>query len=121
MKNFKTADAYIKSFPAPVQAQLKQIRKIILAAAKAAEENIAYGMVGYKLYGKPLIYFAAFKKHIGLYATPSGHKAFAKELKKYVHNKGSVQFPLGEKLPLGLIAKIVKFRVKENKEKYKKS
>lgn len=120
MKNFKNPEAYIKSFPAEVQSKLKQIRKIIVSSSKGAEESVAYGMVGYKLYGKPLVYFGGFKKHVGFFATPSGHKAFAKEMEKYVHNKGSVQFPLTEKLPLALIKKMVTYRVKENTLKYKK-
>jgi uncharacterized protein YdhG (YjbR/CyaY superfamily) len=120
MKIMSSPKSYIDSFAKDVQIKLNQIRQIILKASKDAEEGVAYGMVGYKLYGRPLIYFAAFKNHIGLYATPSGHKEFAKELEKYVHNKGSVQFPLSQKLPVTLITKIVKFRVKENTIKYKK-
>ena len=73
-------EEYIAAFPAEVQEQLHQIRNLILKEAAQAEENIAYGMPAYKTFGKPLIYFAAFKKHIGLYATPSGHAAFEEEL-----------------------------------------
>ena len=120
MKKINNPEEYIHSFAGPVQVKLNQIRKIILAAAKNAEETVAYGMVGYKLYGKPLVYFGGFKNHVGFFATPSGHKAFAKDMEKYVHNKGSVQFPLSEKLPVSLIKKMVKYRVKENMVKYKK-
>jgi uncharacterized protein YdhG (YjbR/CyaY superfamily) len=67
-------------------------------------------MPAYKLNGRPLVYFAAFKNHIGLYATPSGHAAFAEELSRYKQGRGSVQFPLSEPLPFDLIARIVKFR-----------
>ena len=67
-----------------------------------------------------VVYFAAYKNHIGLYALPTGHEAFAPELSKYKSGKGSVQFPLKEKMPYDLITKIVKFRVKENLEKAKK-
>lgn len=84
-----------------------------------AEESISYGMPAYKLNGKALVYFAAFKNHIGFYATPSGHSEFTMELSKYKQGKGSVQFPLDKPLPSGLITKIVKFRVKENLQKQK--
>ena len=67
-----------------------------------------------QVHGKPLVYFAGFKNHIGFYATPTGHAEFAKELSKYKHGKGSVQFPVDKPLPLELIGKIVKFRVEEN-------
>ncbi len=71
-------------------------------------------MPAYKTHGKPLVYFAAFKKHIGFYATPSGHEAFAKELKKYKRGKGSVRFPLHQPVPYDLIRQMVEFRVYEN-------
>ena len=114
---FKNTDDYIKSFPKDVRQRLEQIRTIIKNTAPDAEESISYAMPAYKLNGKPLVYFAAFKNHIGFYATPSGHSEFAKELSKYKQGKGSVQFPLDKPLPLGLITKIVKFRVKENLQK----
>lgn len=114
---FKNTDDYIKSFPKDVRQRLEQIRTIIKNTAPDAEESISYGMPAYKLKGKPLVYFAAFKNHIGFYATPSGHSEFAKELSKYKQGKGSVQFTLDKPLPLGLITKIVKFRVKENLQK----
>lgn len=105
---------YIKDFPKDVQGLLEQIRTIITQSAPAAEESIAYGMPAYKLYGRPLVYFAGFKNHIGFYAMPTGHAEFAKELSEYKQGKGSVQFPLDKPLPLQLIIKIVKFRAKEN-------
>lgn len=114
---FKNTDDYIKSFPKDVRQRLEQIRTIIKNTAPDAEESISYAMPAYKLNGKPLVYFAAFKNHIGFYATPSGHSEFAKELSKYKQGKGSVQFTLDKPLPLGLITKIVKFRVKENLQK----
>ncbi len=110
-------DQYISEFPATVQSDLKTLREIILKEAPSAAESISYGMPAYKTFGKPLVYFAGYKNHIGLYATPTGHKAFEKELSAYKQGKGSVQFPIGE-LPLELIRKIVEFRVKENEEKF---
>ncbi|MFV0269258.1 MAG: iron chaperone, partial [Draconibacterium sp.] len=79
-----------------------------------AVESIAYGMPAYKLNKKPLVYFAAYARHIGFYATPSGHQEFASELSVYKQGKGSVQFPIDEPLPTDLIRRIVAFRVKEN-------
>ena len=111
MKKVGNTDGYIADFPKEVQVLLKQIRKTIKQAAPKAEESISYGMPAYKLNGKPLIYFAGYKNHIGLYATPSGHTAFAKELAKYKQGKGSVQFPINEPMPLDLISKMVLFRV----------
>lgn len=110
----KTVDAYIKKFPKEVQAILKKVRITVKKAAPKAEESIAYGMVGYKLNKRPLVYFGGWKNHIGFYATPSGHTKFEKELSKYQGAKGSVKFPLSEPMPYTLIAKVVKHRVKVN-------
>ncbi|HRN68833.1 MAG TPA: DUF1801 domain-containing protein [Promineifilum sp.] len=106
-------EAYIGTFPADVQTVLETIRRTIRAAAPDAVEAIAYGMPAYKLNGKPLVYFGGFRNHIGLYATPTGHAAFAGELSKYKQGKGSVQFPLSEPMPLDLITRMVQFRVNE--------
>ena len=75
---------------------------------------MAYKMPSYKTNGKPLVYFAGFNKHIGLYATPSAHDSFSDELSKYKHGKGSVQFPLDKPIPYDLIRSIVRFKVIEN-------
>ncbi len=112
-----TVNDYIKSFPKSTQVLLKQVREVIKEAAPEAEELIAYGMPGYKLNKKPLVYFAGYEKHIGFYATPNGHEKFAKEFSKYKQGKGSVQFPIDEPMPLALIKKVVIFRVKENLKK----
>ena len=114
---FKNVDEYIRTFPPDIQEHLFQIRAVIKKAAPGAEEGISYGMPGYKLYKKPLVYFAGFKNHIGFYATPSGHSAFAAELSKYKQGKGSVQFPLNKPMPLDLITRITRFRAMENSEK----
>lgn len=109
-----TVEAYIGTFPSDVQSKLQRVRETILKNAPNAAESIAYGMPAYKLNKKPLVYFGGFAKHIGFYATPTGHQKFAKELSKYKQGKGSVQFPLNEELPIELIADIVKFGVGEN-------
>lgn len=114
-----TTDEYIAGFSGDIQLILNKVRATIQQAAPDAEESIAYRMPAYKLKGKPLVYFAAFKNHIGFYATPSGHSEFAKELSKYKQGKGSVQFPLNQPIPYDLIAQIVEFRVIENLEKVK--
>lgn len=115
-KNF---NEYIENFPLETQKILKQVRSTIKKAAPKAEETISYGMPAFTLNG-PLVYFAGYKTHIGLYALPSGHTAFKKELAAYKQGKGSVQFPIDEPMPLALITKIVKFRVKENLAQIKK-
>lgn len=111
-------DEYIISFPKDVQKILTQIRTTIKQAVPQAEETISYGMPAFKLNGY-LVYFAAFKNHIGFYALSKGNEFFKKELSVYKTGRGSVQFPLDKPLPLGLIKKIVKFRVKENLERAK--
>ncbi len=109
-----TVDEYIAKQTADVQPILIKIRNVIKKCAPEADEMIAYGMPGYKLNNKPLVYFGAFKKHIGLYPTPSGIEAFRKELSKYEGAKGSIQFPLDQPIPYDLITQIVHYRVKEN-------
>jgi uncharacterized protein YdhG (YjbR/CyaY superfamily) len=110
-------ETYMQQFPDNVKEILQNIRKLINGNAPEAEEHFAYGMPAYKIYKKPLVYFAAYKNHIGFYATPSGHTEFRDELSKYKHGKGSVQFPLDKPIPYELIERIVKFRVTENYEK----
>ena len=107
-------DQYIENFPLQVQEIMTEIRQLIKAAAPDAIENIAYGMPGFKTNGRPLVYFAGFKNHIGLYATPSGHAQFASELSNYKQGKGSVQFPLNKPIPFELIKKIIEYKVQEN-------
>ena len=111
-------DDYIATFPKDIQNILKELRATIKAAAPDAEEKISYQMPTFFLNGN-LVHFAAFKKHIGFYPTPSGIEAFQKELSVYDGAKGSVQFPIDEPMPLKLISRIVKFRVAENIKKAK--
>ena len=108
----KNIDEYIAGFPRDVQQVLKQIRATIKKVAPDAEEAIKYQVPTFVL-NENLVHFAAFKNHIGFYPTPSGIAAFKDELFRYESAKGSVQFPIDEPMPLGLIGKIVKFRVKE--------
>lgn len=110
----ETVASYLAKFPEASQKRMQQIRALILEKAPEAKESISYGMPAYKTNGKPLIYFAACKNHIGLYATPSSHSHFADALSQYKQGKGSVQFPNEQPLPLDLIAEIIAFRVEEN-------
>jgi uncharacterized protein YdhG (YjbR/CyaY superfamily) len=114
-------DGYIAGFPKDTQKILEQIRATIKKAAPDAEETISYAMPTFTLKGRYLVYFAAYKNHIGFYPVPAGNKAFEKDFSSYkTSGKGTVQFPLNKPMPLDLITKIVKFRVKENLEKAEK-
>ncbi|MGX9136050.1 iron chaperone [Rummeliibacillus sp. JY-2-4R] len=115
----KTIDEYIANFGADVQAKLQMLREVIKEAAPEATETISYQMPAFKYEGN-LVYFAAYKKHIGFYPTSSGIREFQNELTQYKGGKGTVQFPIEEPLPLDLVSKIVKFRVEENRQKAKK-
>jgi uncharacterized protein YdhG (YjbR/CyaY superfamily) len=115
----KTIDEYIARFPKDAQKALKQVRATIRKTAPGAEETISYAIPTFTLGGRYLVYFAGFKNYIGFYPAPTGIAAFQKEFAPYKVGKGSVQFPLDEPMPLELIAKIVKFRVKENLQKTK--
>jgi uncharacterized protein YdhG (YjbR/CyaY superfamily) len=106
-------DEYIANFPSDIQEILQEIRLTVSQAAPKASEKISYGMPTFTLEGN-LVHFAAFKKHIGFYPTPSGTTKFQQEILAYKHAKGSIQFPLEEPMPLDLIVQIVKFRVEEN-------
>jgi uncharacterized protein YdhG (YjbR/CyaY superfamily) len=110
---FKTVDEYIDSFPPEIRTRLEELRETIKKAAPKAEELVAYNMAGYKQNG-PLVYFAAFKKHIGLYPRIA---TFKKELDKYEGGKGTVKFPLNEPIPLTLVSKMVKHQITKNSEK----
>lgn len=112
----KDIDEYIAGFPHDVQEILQKVRLTIRKAAPDAEETISYRMPTFILKGN-LVHFAAFKKHVGFYPTPTGIEKFKDELSVYEGAKGSVQFPLDKPMPFGLISKIVKFRVKENLER----
>lgn len=105
-------DEYIAQFPEEVQGKLQELRQTIRNAAPYAKESISYQMPTFKLKGN-LVHFAAYKNYIGFYPAPSGIEKFKKELSVYKGAKGSVQFPIDKQLPLKLIEKIVRFRVKE--------
>ena len=111
-QNYRTIDDYIKTFPEDIQDVLQTIRQTIKKAAPEAEEVISYKMPAFKQKGI-LVWFAAFKNHVGFFPKVNAIKKFEKELLKYETSKGTIRFPLDKKIPLSLISKITKFRVKE--------
>lgn len=114
MSDFKK---YLSTFPNKVQIILLNIREIILKNSPTVKEEMAYGMPAYKYKGQPLIYYAAFKNHIGVYATPSAHQYFKDKLQSYKSGKGSVQFPLNKPIPYKLIEEMVVFKQNEIDQK----
>lgn len=112
----ETVDEYISTKSGDIRPILEKVRELIRQRAPDAQEGISYGMPAYKLHGKPLVYFAAQKKHLGFYATPSGHEKFSEKLSDYKQGKGSVQFPYDKPIPYDLIEEIVLFRVEEEND-----
>ncbi len=119
MKQYKTIDEYIKHIAKEYVPHLKEMRALAKKLVPKGEEAIAYGMPTITLRGKNLIHFAAMKGHLGFYPTPSGVQAYESELLKkgISFSKGCIRFPYEARLPIPLITKIIKFRVKEEKAK----
>ena len=114
----KDIDEYISQYPPETQEVLKQIRSTIKKIVPDAEETISYGIPSFTLNGTYLIYFAAYKKHIGLYPITTTPDQIEKEFASFkISGKGTVQFPLNKPMPLNLIAKLVKLQVEENIER----
>jgi len=113
---FQTVDEYIKAQNPAFRPGLKLLRQTIRKAAPEAEEVISYNMPAYKLNGI-LVYFAQHQSHIGFYALPHAITSFDEEIRKYKTSKATIQFPNNNPLPVKLLTKIVKFRVKENLER----
>ncbi|MCA9348623.1 DUF1801 domain-containing protein [Candidatus Saccharibacteria bacterium] len=110
----KTAvDAYFANFSGEALARLAALRTLVRQVSPEAIESMSYGMPAYKLAGKPLVYFAAYPKHIGVYATPNSHHQFVASTSQYKQGKGSIQFPHDQDLPLKLIQKMVEYRRQE--------
>jgi uncharacterized protein YdhG (YjbR/CyaY superfamily) len=109
----KDIDEYIADFPTGVRAILEKIRRTIAKAAPGAEETINYGMPTFTLEGN-LVYFAAFKKHIGFFPPVKGDKKFKKDVSAYEGAKSNLRFPFDVPIPYALIGRVVKLRVKEN-------
>lgn len=113
----KDVDEYISAFPPEVQEKLHQLRSIVRKQAPLADELLSYRMPAYKQDGGILVYFAAYKHHIGFYPTGSGIAAFENDLAPFKYSKGAIQFPLDRKLPVQLIRRIVRYRALEVAEK----
>jgi uncharacterized protein YdhG (YjbR/CyaY superfamily) len=113
MHKFKTVNEYLSAFPTVVRSKLESMREIVKKAAPTAEEVISYNMPAYRQ-KRVLVYFSAFKQHIGFYPTSSGINEFKSELSGYKFSKGAIQFPLDKPLPVKLISRIVRFREREN-------
>ncbi len=106
-------DEYIAAYPADIKKRLEEIRQTIKLAAPEAQETIKYGMPTFTLNGN-LVYFGAFKNHIGFYPRPKGVPEFETELAQYDGPPGTIQFPYSSPLPLDLITRIVKYRANKN-------
>jgi uncharacterized protein YdhG (YjbR/CyaY superfamily) len=115
-KDFKTIDEYIATFPKNVQVILEEFRRAVREAAPNAEETISYKMPAFKQNGI-LVWFAAFKNHIGFFPKVSAIETFKDELSGYELSKGTIRFPLNKPIPFDLVKKIVMLRVKENLDK----
>lgn len=111
MKTYKDVDAYITAQPKEVREVLTRLRRVVHQTAPRVEESIRYGMPAYKIFWKPLVYFAGQKSHIGFYPTPAPIAAFKKELAGYKQSKGAVQFPFDEPIPAGLIVRMIRCRM----------
>jgi uncharacterized protein YdhG (YjbR/CyaY superfamily) len=116
MKTSTSVDDYISNADSRAKKALRDIRKTIKAAAPKAEEVISYQIPGYKYHGM-LVFFAAWKTHISLYPAPWRAESLNKEMSAYAGSKGTIKFPLDRPMPLALIKKMVKYRVKENEMK----
>lgn len=110
---FTTIDQYIKTFPKDVQSILQGIRQTVRQAAPEAVETISYQMPTFKLNGRFLVSFAAWKHHVGMYPIPSGTEAFKKKILEYKGAKSTARFPMEKPVPEGLVTQLVRFRVKE--------
>ncbi len=109
----QTIDEYISGFPSETQVLLQQMRKTIQQAAPEAGETIKYAMPTFIQQGM-LVHFTAHKSHIGFYPWPAAMIAFAEELKPYKTLKRAIQFPFNQPLPVGLIKRMVEYRVMEH-------
>jgi uncharacterized protein YdhG (YjbR/CyaY superfamily) len=105
----KTVDGYIAAAPEETRAALAKLRTTIRSTSPTAVESLAYQMPAYKYEGKPLVYFASAKQHVGLYGPAVVE--FEGELKGYSTSKGTVRFPLDKPVPVALVKKLVKARM----------
>lgn len=122
METYKTVGEYMKSVPLSIRGEAKRLWALLRELVPEGEEAIRYGMPTIRVHDKNLLHFAVQKHHYGFYPAPSGVKQFEQEIAKhYQYSKGAIQFPIGEPLPIALITKIVRFRLKEEMSLAKKS
>jgi uncharacterized protein YdhG (YjbR/CyaY superfamily) len=114
--HFETIDDYIASYPPDVQGILEGVRRAIRKAAPGTEETISYQMPTFTLNGKYLVYFGAWKHHIGLYPIPAVDEGLEKELSQYRADKGTLRFPLREPVPHELIERLVALLMRKRQE-----
>ena len=113
-------DEYIAAAPLAAQPILRELRQVIKAAAPRADETISYGMPSYDYHGR-LVYFAAFKNHVGLYAVGQAHDAYTLAMSAYLSGKSTARFPIDKPLPADLIRNVVRARIRENEANAKKA
>jgi uncharacterized protein YdhG (YjbR/CyaY superfamily) len=113
MNKFETVDNYINSQPSKQKEILEKIRSLIKQEVPEAKEALGYGVASFKLNGKPLIYYASFKNHVGIYPVPKAEGKLADEIKKHQTGKGTMQFPLDRQIPFDFIKKIIEIRKNE--------
>jgi uncharacterized protein YdhG (YjbR/CyaY superfamily) len=114
--NFTSIDEYIAACPEQSRERLQQIRAAVKKLAPKATERISYQIAAFELNGKNIIHFAGWKKHVSLYPVPAGDETFELEVSKYLDGKGTVKFPLDEKMPMKLVNKIIKLHLAKNLE-----
>lgn len=119
-KKSQTIDTYIKGFPKETQIILKKIRSLIKEIAPKATEKISYGIPTFNLNGTYLIYFSGWRHHVSLYPASTSMMEAVKEAVPYRVSKGTLKFPLNKPIPYPLIKKIVKYRLKDNLQRFPK-
>jgi uncharacterized protein YdhG (YjbR/CyaY superfamily) len=112
-QEFGSVEEYIGSFPAGVQPILEQVRRAILDAVPGAAETISYHIPTITLGGRPLLYFAGWKRHISLYPAPGGDEALERRLGAYRTAKSTLKFPLSQPVPYDLIAQVAKLSLRQ--------
>lgn len=116
-QHFETTEEYIDIFPKETQAILEEIRKLVKKMVPEATEKISYNIPSFQLDGKYLIYYAAYKRHIGVYPIPAGSKAFEERITPYVHGRGTLRFDLEKPIPYDLIEEVIKYSIQRNRSK----
>ena len=115
-QEFGSVEEYIGSFPADVQAILEQVRRAILDAVPGAGETVSYQIPTITLGGRPLLYFAGWKRHVSVYPAPAGDEALERRLRPYRSAKSTLKFPLSRPVPYDLIAQVAKLSLRQRQD-----